>query len=94
MRQRTNRPRDGWALAAEPTGQARTAAVRSGGCVGLTGGGSIAASRAGTSDKLRDAAPQAPCMEHLPSCRPPQPGGLPQKHCAQTDVRPQTLTPR
>lgn len=38
MRQKTNRPRDGWALAAEPAGQARTAAAGSGSCVGLAGG--------------------------------------------------------
>lgn len=99
MRQKTNRPRDGWAeLLSRPGRPARLQRARAA-AQGSPAAWSIAPSRAGTGNELRDAqstnaAAPGTLGGASPTLLPPPPVGLPQKHCAQADVTPQTLTPR
>lgn len=102
MRQKTNRPRDGWALAAELARQARVAAAGWGGRVGLAGGMEHCPEphwrqrQAPGHAVLQPQSPNAAASGSLhgasPIPLPPRSAGwAPPKRCARPDANPRTF---
>lgn len=89
MRRKTNRPRDGWALATEPAGQAG-AAPRGSGCGASPRAAPAAAAAPGCAEPERG----SPRTEHPPSCCPlAQPAGLSQSEPPGVSHLPAHLSP-